>query len=44
MSKSLTEIAQQMIDANKKVQLIYAFIDDPVNSLDDNHFARGGSK
>ena len=25
MSKSLTEIAQQLKDANKKVQLIYAF-------------------
>ena len=25
MSKTLTEIAQQLKDANKKVQLIYAF-------------------
>lgn len=25
MSKTLTEIAQQLCDANKKVQLIYAF-------------------
>jgi len=25
MSKTLTEIAQQLRDANKKVQLIYAF-------------------